>query len=68
MKAATRRLVIDDLAAILRKPRAGPIATPAEAIAIGLSIALEREFSPDSRAVWLVLRSLKQSGWKHEPL
>ena len=50
-----------------RKPRAGPIVEPSEAVAIGLSIALERDFSAHSKPVWLVLKSLHDAGYKIEP-
>jgi hypothetical protein len=45
--------------------------TPAEAIAIGLSVvrwAPGTLQDPDGRVVQLVLKALKDAGWKIEPL
>lgn len=67
----SRTLIIDQIAATLRKPCAGPLVEPAEAIAIALSLLPSKSTghlcSPDSLAVRLILQSLKVAGWKHEP-
>lgn len=66
-----RHLIIDDLALILRKPRASPLVEPAEVIAIALSMVPSSTghiCSPESPAVRLILQSLKLAGWKIEPL
>ncbi len=65
-----RRLVIDQLATILRKPSAAPLVTPAEAIAIALSTVRYSPgdlLDPDGRVVQLVLRSIREAGWKIVP-
>jgi hypothetical protein len=63
--------VIDRLPLLQRKPSAGPLVTPAEAIAIGLSVvrwAPGTLQDPDGRVVQLVLKALRDAGWKIEPL
>ena len=65
-----RQLTIDRLALQLRKPSAGPLVTPAEAIAIALSIVRWSPGvlqDPEGRTVQLVLKALKEAGWKIEP-
>jgi hypothetical protein len=61
-----------DLTAIAaRKPRAGPLVEPDEAIAIALSILRWTPgnlHSPDDRAVQFILKALKDAGWKIEPI
>jgi hypothetical protein len=63
-----RRLLIDDAALAFRKPRAGPLVEPSEAIAIALSMLPAKSTgtlcSPDSPAVRHVLLSLKLAGYK----
>lgn len=69
--AAERRLVIDQLALIQRKPTAGPLVTPAEVIAIALSMIRwtpGRLHGPDDKVVQLILRGLQEAGWKIEPM
>lgn len=64
-------LTIDRSAMEARKPRAGPLVTPAEAIAIALSIVRWKPgdlLDPDGRVVQFVLRALRDAGWKIEPL
>jgi hypothetical protein len=54
-----------------RKPRAGPLVEPAEAIAIALSIVRWKPgdlLDPEGRVVTLVLKSIRRAGWKFEPL
>lgn len=68
-KQRTARL---DLSALIaRKPRAGPLVEPAEAVAIALSMLPAKSTgqlcSPESPAVRHVLLSLKLAGWKIEP-
>lgn len=63
-------LTIDRAAIDARKPRAGPLVTPAEAIAIALSIVRYKPgdlLDPDGRIVQFVLRALREAGWKIEP-
>jgi hypothetical protein len=64
-------LTIDPVAIDARKPRAGPLVEPGEAIAIALSMlpakSTGRICSPESPAVRLVLQSIKLAGWKIEP-
>jgi hypothetical protein len=45
-------------------PVSGPRITPAEAIAIGLSTALARPFTPECLAVQLALLAIRNSGWR----
>lgn len=66
-----RRLVIDELALSMRKPRAGPLIDPEEAIAIALSMLPSSTgfiCSPDAPAVRLIMHSLKSAGWKIEAI
>jgi hypothetical protein len=66
-----KTLMIDLLALELRKPCAGPLVTPSEAVAIALSMLPAKSTghicSPDSVAVRLILQALKRAGWKIEP-
>lgn len=67
---AARQRTIDSLATLIRKPTAAPLVTPAEAIAIALSIVRWSPGDlqdPDGRVVQLVLKALKDAGWKIEP-
>jgi hypothetical protein len=67
----TDHLVIDRTALDTRKPRAGPLVEPAEAIAIALSIVRYKPgdlLDPEGRVVRLVLKAIEQAGWKIEPL
>jgi hypothetical protein len=64
-------LTIDRRAIASRKPRAGPLVEPKEAIAIALSIVRYKPgdlLDPDGRVVRLVLKAIEQAGWKIEPL
>jgi len=65
-----RKINIDMAALIQRKPSAGPLVEPAEAVAIALSMVPAKSTghicSPESPAVRLVLQSLKLAGWKIE--
>ncbi|WP_316234638.1 hypothetical protein [Bradyrhizobium sp. SZCCHNR1020] len=66
-----RRYIIDDVGAVLRKPTAAPILEPAEIIAIVLTATQwtpGRKIEPDDLVVEQMLHSLKQHGWKFEPL
>jgi hypothetical protein len=69
---APRRLLIDDAALALRKPRVGPLVDPAEAVAIALSMlpsmGKHRLFSPDGPEARTILLALKLAGWKQEPI
>ena len=72
MAKKSRRILIDELAAttMLRKPTAGPLIEPKEAVAVAISMTLPgpaRLVSPDSPMVRLVLLSLKLAGYKIEP-
>jgi hypothetical protein len=71
MAGAKLKLVIDHSAVAARKPSAGPLVEPGEAIAIALSMlpakSTGRICSPNSSAVRLVLQSIKLAGWKMEP-
>jgi hypothetical protein len=61
---------LDRRAIDARKPRAGPLVEPAEAIAIALSIVCYKPgdmLDPEGRVVTLVLRAIKEAGWKIEP-
>lgn len=62
---------IDLTPLILRKPRAGPLVDPAEAVAIALSMLPAKSTgqlcSPESPAVRHVLLSIRLAGWKIEP-
>lgn len=67
----TDHATIDRAALDARKPRAGPLVTPAEAIAIALSIVRWKPgdlLDPEGRVVSLVLKAIKDAGWKIEPL
>ena len=72
MSRQSKRAVVFDLLPIAaRKPCAGPAVTPSEAIAIALSSAdwsPGRLHDPDGIVVQLVLKALKDCGWKIEPL
>jgi hypothetical protein len=71
MAGAKLKLAIDQSALAARKPSAGPLVDPGEAIAIALSMlppkSTGRICSPQSPAVRLVLQSIKLAGWKIEP-
>lgn len=68
---AKRRALLDLAPLVLRKPRAGPLVDPAEAVAIALSMLPAKSTgqlcSPESPAVRHVLLAIKLAGWKHEP-
>jgi hypothetical protein len=70
MVMAARQFTIDRLATLIRKPQAAPLVTPAEAIAIALSVvrwAPGELQDPEGLVVTLVLKALKDAGWKIEP-
>jgi len=64
-------LTIDREALDARKPRAGPLIDPAEAVAIALSMLPLTAFghicSPESQGVKLILRALREAGYKIVP-
>ena len=67
----TDHLTLDRAAIEARKPSAGPLVQPAEAIAIALSIVRYKPGDlqdPEGRVVTLVLRAIREAGWKFEPL
>jgi hypothetical protein len=67
----TQSLTLDRAAIDARKPCTGPLVQPAEAIAIALSIVRYKPgdlYDPDGRVVQLVLRAIRDAGWKIEPL
>lgn len=68
---AKRAPRLDLSALISRKPSAGPLVTPSEAVAIALSMLPAKSTgqlcSPECPAVRHVLLSLKLAGWKIEP-
>ena len=66
---STLPVIVDRMPLQSRKPRAGPLLDPAEAIAIALSSVpdAKRLYSPDCLTVRAVLQALKQAGWKVEP-
>ena len=67
----TAPLTIDPVALDARKPRAGPLIEPAEAVAIALSMLPITAFghicSPESPGVRLILKALQQAGYKIVP-
>lgn len=66
-----RRLVIDQLATILRKPTAGPLVTPEEVIAVALSAFVPGPadlISPTGRGVRIIMLLLKKMGYKIVPM
>ena len=68
--AAQRRLIIDDLATILRKPTAAPTLTPGEVIAVmlcGTQWTPGRYHDPDGAVVQSILRGLKEAGYAIVP-
>lgn len=70
MTRSTLPLLIDRASLKSRKPRAGPLVEPAEAIAIALSIVRWKPgdlLDPEGRVVALVLKSIHDAGWKFEP-
>jgi hypothetical protein len=69
-RAAPRHFLIDDLAAVLRKPTASPVVQPAEVIATVLTVTQwtpGRMIGPDDLVVEQILSSLKQMGWSITP-
>lgn len=67
---AERRLVIDQLATILRKPTAAPTITPAEIIAVTLSTTQwvpGRLRDPDDLVVVSIIEMLAQGGYSIVP-
>jgi hypothetical protein len=67
----TRELVIDRLALIMRKPRAEPLVTPEEVIAVALSAFVPGPadlISPTGRGVRTIMLLLKKMGYKIVPM
>ena len=67
---ANRRLVIDDLAKVLRRPSAAPTIEPAVLIAVTLSTTRwvpGRLLDPDDLVVQSILKMLEDGGWKIVP-
>jgi hypothetical protein len=63
-------LTIDQAAVDARKPSAGPLVEPAEAIAIALSVAQWKPggmVDPDGVIIKTVLKAVHDAGWKFEP-
>jgi hypothetical protein len=61
---------IDQAAVDARKPSAGPLVEPAEAIAIALSVTEWKPgglIDPDGVIVATVLKAIRDAGWKIEP-
>ncbi len=71
MKPATRQIVIDQLATILRKPTASPLLEPGEAIACALSMIpyrwSGRLLDESSLPVRLTLQAIHDAGYKIVP-
>lgn len=66
-----RRFIIDDLAAVLRKPCAAPILTPGEVIALALNGTHwipGRPVEDGDMVVYQMLRLLSEAGWQIVPL
>lgn len=69
-KKQPKRIIIDELTTLMRKPSAAPLIRPKEAISVALSLAQPgpaRMISPDGPMVHMVLLSLKLAGYKIEP-
>jgi hypothetical protein len=67
---AQRRLVIDDLATILRKPTAAPTITPGEVIALALNGTQwvpGRPVQDGDMVIYQTLRLLRQAGYAIVP-
>ncbi len=68
----SRVLAIDHVSLNLRKPTAGPLVQPDEAIAIALSMLPAKSTgqlcTPDCPAVRHVLLAIKMAGWKLEAI
>lgn len=65
-----RRLILDDLALVLRKPSAAPTLTPGEVLAVmlaGLDWAPGRYHDPDGRLIKSVLRGFEDAGYEISP-
>lgn len=63
---AQRRLIIDDLAAVLRRPSAAPTMTPSEVIALTLNTTMwvpGRLLDPDDVVVASIIQMLRQGGY-----
>ena len=64
------RLIIDQAAVDARKPCAGPLVQPSEAIAIALSIVRWKPgdlLDPEGRVVTLILKAVRDAGWEIVP-
>lgn len=64
--AAERRILIDDLAAILRKPSAAPLLTPGEVIAFALNGTQwipGRPVEDGDQVIYQMLRLLREAGY-----
>ncbi|MGJ5163187.1 hypothetical protein [Bradyrhizobium sp. HKCCYLR1051] len=69
-RRSKKQLLIDHIAVSLRKPSAGPLVEPAEAVAIALSMAQPgpaRLISPEGPMVRLILLSLRLAGYSITP-
>ncbi len=67
---ATKPIIINPALLAHRKPAAGPLVKPREAISAGLSMVVEGPPSligPRGKAVNMVLEALERCGWKIEP-
>jgi len=67
---AQRRLIIDDLATILRKPTAAPTITPGEVIALALNGTQwipGRPVEDGDMVIFQTLRLLRQAGYAIVP-
>ncbi len=51
-----------------RKPKAGPLLEPKEAIAIGLLYGFGAKFDEDGKQVKAILEAIKGAGYKIEPI
>jgi hypothetical protein len=65
----TLPVIVDRMPIESRKPRAGPLLDPAEAVAIALSSVpdAKRLYSPECLTVRAVLQALHRAGYKIEP-
>lgn len=72
MKPAKRNLLLDMQATVLRKPTAAPVVEIEEAIAIGITYAMQfefwkREISPESLVVKAVRQTIEKAGYSIVP-
>jgi hypothetical protein len=67
---AQRRLIIDDLAKVLRKPSAAPTITPGEVIALALNGTMwipGRPVEDGDMVIFQIIRLLKEAGYEIRP-